>query len=261
MGLQLHDKNPLVKKWQQFLKLQGFLTVIPNGVFGPKTLEATENFQRFYGISATGFAGSLTLGKAHDLGFNPDGEPQPPQLNSEQKMMLWVKDNLGKIIKQAVAGTAYTEDLLAGMCARETGFLFTRYVNQGKKFDEICLLMKGDYGKRKTDAVKKYHGFGFWQIDVDSFPDFVNSGRWKNALDTVKMAVTVLDQKRNFLIQKDWKQKLDTVMFERGVTAAYNCGQGNVDKALRNNRDVDYYTFAKDYSQEVFRYRAIYNKL
>jgi Putative peptidoglycan binding domain len=261
MALQLNDKSSLVKKWQQFLRLQGFFAAEPTGMFGPKTQEATKAFQRFYGISATGVAGSLTLGKAHDLGFNPDNEPQPVQINSDQKMMQWINDNLGTIMQQAVAGSFYTADWLAGMCARETGFLFTRYVNQAKQFNEICLLMKGDFGKRKNDKERKYHGFGFWQIDIDSFPDFINSGKWKNALETAKMAVTVLNQKRNFLIQKGWQQKLVAVDFERAVTAAYNCGQGNVDKALSAKKDVDVFTFSKDYSKEVFRYRDIYTRL
>jgi len=38
--------------------------------------------------------------------------------------------------------------------------------------------MKGDYGKRPADAAKQYHGFGFWQIDIASFPSFISSGKW-----------------------------------------------------------------------------------
>ncbi len=261
MALQLNDKGPLVKKWQQFLKAQGFFNGDPNGAFGPKTQQATRDFQKFYAIQTSGIAGSLTLGKAGSLGFNPDNEPQLPPLNSDQKMMKWVKDNLGGIIVQAVAGSFYREDWLAGMCARETGFLFTRYVNQGKSFEEICLLMKGDYGKRPGEPAKMYHGFGFWQIDTGSFPAFINSGKWRDPFETAKMAVMVLDQKKDFLIQKGWQQKLTAPMFERAITAAYNCGQGNVHKALSNNRDVDYYTFSKDYSKEVFRYSSVYDKL
>ncbi|HRI22526.1 MAG TPA: peptidoglycan-binding protein [Panacibacter sp.] len=261
MALQLNDKSPLVKKWQQFLKVQGFLNTEPNGTFGPKTEEATKAFQKFHGIQATGIAGSLTLGKAGSLGFNPDNEPQLPQLNTDQKMMQWIKDNLSSSISQAIAGSMYTEDWLAGMCARETGFLFTRFVNKGFTLEQINPLMKGDFGKRKTDAQKIFHGFGFWQIDIGSFPQFVNSGKWQDPLETALMAVKVLDQKMQFLRQKGWHTKLPAVMFERAITAAYNCGQGNVDKALSRKLDVDTFTFSKDYSKEVFRYRNIYSKL
>ena len=261
MALQLNDNGPLIKKWQQFLKVQGFFTAEPNGNFGPKTLEATKAFQNFHGIQATGVVGSLTLGKAGSLGFNPDKEPIPPQLNSDQKMMKWIKDNLGSIMNQAIAGSMYTEDWLAGMCARETGFLFSRFANQGLAFDQISQLMKGDFGKRPGEPEKIFHGFGFWQIDIGSFPAFINSGKWMDPLETAKMAVKVLDGKRNFLQQKGWEQKLSPVMWERAITAAYNCGEGNVNKALSNNLDVDSFTFSKDYSKEVFRYRNIYSNL
>ncbi len=261
MALQLNDTGPLVKKWQAFLKEQGFFTWGPDGAFGQKTMNATKAFQKFYGIQQTGIAASLTLGKAYSLGFNPDKEPAQPQVNSNQKMMQWIKDNLGNIINTAIVNTNFTEDWLAGICARETGFLFTRYANQGFTFDHICPLMKGDYGKRPNDVAKQYHGFGFWQIDIASFPGFINSGKWTNPLATAKMAVSVLDAKRNFLQQKGWQAKLDETMWERAITAAYNCGEGNVNKVLARNLDVDSYTFSKDYSKEVFRYRSIYKNL
>ena len=261
MALQLNDNSPLVRKWQKFLKEQGFFTAEPNGNFGPKTLEATKAFQQFHKIQATGVAGSLTFGKALELGFNPDNEPQLPQLNSDQKMMKWIKENLGSIINQAIDGSLYSEDWLAGICARETGFLFTRHVNKGSSFEDICPLMIGDFGKRKGDTKPVFHGFGFWQIDIGSFPDFVNSDKWKDPLETAKMAVSVLDGKKRFLQQKGWKEKLSPTMWERAITAAYNCGEGNVNKALTNNFDVDRFTFARDYSKEVFRYRNVYSKL
>lgn len=258
MALQLNDTGPLVKKWQQFLKLQGFLYTAHEGNFDPKTRDATRAFQKFYGIQQTGIAGSLTLGKAYSLGFSPDSEPPQPHINSDQKMMQWIKDNLGPIINTAIGNSIYSEDWLAGICARETGFLFTRYANHGLPFEQICTLMKGDYGKRHSDATKIYHGFGFWQIDIGSFPAFINSGKWTDPVATAQMAVAVLDAKENYLQQKGWQNRLSKTEWERAITAAYNCGEGNVNKALSRKLDVDSYTFAKDYSKEVFRYRNIY---
>jgi len=261
MAMRLNDKGPLVKKWQQFLKIQGFFSAEPNGNFDPKTLEATKAFQKFYGIQSTGVVGSLTIGKASTLGFNPDNEPQPTKINSDQKMMPWIKDNLGNTINEATDGSAYSADWLAGMCARETGFLFTRKANDGLPFDQICSQMRGDYGKRAGEIEKQYHGFGFWEIDIGSYPEFINSGKWTDPLATAKKAISVLDEKKNYLQQRGWREQLDQVMWERAITAAYNCGQGNVHKALTKKTDIDCYTFAKDYSKEVFRYRNIYSKL
>lgn len=260
MPLKQNDNSPLVKKWQQFLKTQNFFSVEPNGNFGPKTLEATKAFQQFHALQATGIVDDVTMNKATSLGFNANGQP-PAQLTGDQKMMKWIKDNLSGVINQAIAGTNYTEDWLAGMCARETGFLFLRYANQGRSFAEICPLMKGDFGQRKTDAEKIYHGFGFWQIDIASFPEFINAGKWTDPVETAKMAVKVLNEKKSYLKQKGWDQKLDPVMWERAITAAYNCGQGNVHKALTENKDVDCFTHQNNYSKEVFRYRGIYSTL
>ena len=261
MALQLNDTGLLVKKWQQFLQLQGFLISEPDGIFGKKTKDATKAFQKFCGIQQTGIAGSLNLGKAYSLGFNPDNEPLQPVINTDQKMMRWINDNLGSIINRAIENTIYSEDWLAGICARETGFLFTRYANQGLTFEKICTLMKGDYGKRNGESTKQYHGFGFWQIDIGSFPSFIESGKWTDPVATAQMAVSVLDGKESYLEQKGWKENLSQTQWERAITAAYNCGEGNVNKALLRKLDVDFYTFAKDYSKEVFRYRGIYQNL
>lgn len=75
------------------------------------------------------------------------------------------------------------------------------------------------------------------------------------------MTISVLNGKKNYLEQKGWKSKLSPLWWERAITAAYNCGKGNVNKALSWILDVDAYTFSKDYSKEVFRYRKLYQNL
>lgn len=260
MALKLNDKGPLIKKWQKFLIGQGFLknsADAADGDFGPKTLKATKDFQTFHKLKADGIAGSVTLGKAAELGFNPDSEPASGKINSTKQLLAWIRENLGKIIREAVKGSPFSEELLAAIAARETGFLIIRYHNQGLGFSEISQRMKGDY--RKSEG--RYRGYGYWQIDVGSYPDFITSGKWKDPAQTAKKAVAVLEEKSRYLESKGWKQKLTEKEFERAVTAAYNCGQGNVHKALSQGLDVDRYTFNRDYSAEVFRNREIYNQL
>lgn len=261
MAIQLNDKGPLVKKWQTFLKEQGFFSGDVTDFFGQKTLTSTKAFQGYYGIPSTGYVGSLTLGKASQLGFNPDREPAPPQIKTEAEMMRWIRDYLGNMMRQAVTGSAFTEDWLAGMCARETGYKIIQYYNQGHDFAYVCENMRGDYGRRSGEASARYHGFGFWQIDIGSYPDFINSHDWKDPLKTARKAVTVLNEKKTYLQNRGWDAQLTADEFNRAITAAYNCGQGNVDKALRNNRPIDFYTFTQNYSAEVWRYRNIYRNL
>jgi hypothetical protein len=49
--------------------------------------------------------------------------------------------------------------------------------------------------------------------------------------------------------------------FERAITAAYNCGQGNVMNSLSKNEDVDFHTTQHNYSRQVFEFRQIYMSL
>ncbi|MFN8308348.1 MAG: peptidoglycan-binding protein [Chitinophagales bacterium] len=260
MAIQLNDQSPLVKKWQQFLQKQGFLskTITATNLFGAKTQEATIAFQKYYGIKpAAGVAGSVTLGKAYELGFNPDKEPTVERIATDRDLMQWISTNLGDIITKAVSGGAspFPVDLLAGMVARETGFLITRYVNQGHDVAFIHANMKGDYHHNS------YHGYGYWQIDIGSYPDFINSGNWADPNLCCAKAIAVLKEKAASLKAAGWQTKLSASEFERACVAAYNCGQGNVLKALAKSIDVDSYTFNKDYSKEVLRYRSVFNNL
>lgn len=173
--------------------------------------------------------------------------------------LRWIKEFLSPMIIEAIKGTVYPEDQLAAMAFRETGWKIEKYVNHKMTFEVICELMQGDYGKRDHDSEKKYHGFGFWQIDIDSYPDFVKSGDWKDPLKTCIKAVDVLESKRKYITTK--MPGLAGDALERAVTASYNCGEGNVFKALINHKDVDNYTFNHDYSKAVWNYREYYKDL
>lgn len=181
---------------------------------------------------------------------------------TEKQVIQWIIINLGPHIDKALLQARlknpdllYTKDWLAGMAYRETGFLINRYVSQKLKPENIHTLMRGDYGQRPGETEKSYHGFGYWQIDIGSYPDFVKSGDWKDPYKTCVKAISVLEEKRLYL-----QSKLPAMVGEglhRAITAAYNCGQGNVFKALKAGKDVDIYTHQHDYSKEVWRFREI----
>jgi hypothetical protein len=181
---------------------------------------------------------------------------------TDLQALQWIKDNLGKYIKTAlelVPGTIYSEDWLAAMAYRETGILIHRYVPSGIPFRQICERMVGDYGQRPGETEKKYHGFSFWQIDIGSYPDFIDTGLWTDPVQSCKKAISVLEEKRRYLFGKNMiptKYPLQTV--HRAITAAYNCGAGSVMKALMAGKDVDRYTYNRDYSKEVWRFRDMY---
>ena len=80
--LRRGSTGPSVRSWQQFLIGAGHLPAhSDDGIFGPRTQEATRAYQTSEGfppIQIDGVAGPLTLGSAFGQGF--DGKAQPPDL-------------------------------------------------------------------------------------------------------------------------------------------------------------------------------------
>ena len=177
---------------------------------------------------------------------------------TEKETLRWIRDNLGTDIKTALK-EPYTMDWICAMCYRETGFLINRYVKGGHKPEFIHAQMKGDYSQRKGETKKQYHGYGYMQIDTGSYPEFIKSGAWRQPLAVFVKAVSVLEEKRIYL-QKSFPLMVGDQLY-RAITAAYNCGQGNVAKAIRQGFGVDHYTHQKNYSQEVWRMREVFRSL
>lgn len=184
-------------------------------------------------------------------------------LKTNKDILGWVHDNLGETIRDLTdnvfAETPYTESLMAGIICRETGFLILRYANQGKSFEEICGLMKGDYGQRPGESKKQYHGYGFVQIDTHSYPQFIRDTPLSDYRAYLHKAIEVLEEKRIFLQKRGYsKNTMNEDLWLRSVVAAYNTGQGNVAKSLDRGLDPDRTTHQGDYSKEVMKFREIY---
>lgn len=185
---------------------------------------------------------------------------------TERDILQWINTNLGSAIERAIVYARgkfpdhpYTKDWLAGIIMRETGFLIARYVKAGTTPAIIHTLMRGDYGQRPGEKEKAYHGYGYTQIDIASYPDFVKSGDWKDPFKTICKAIAVLEEKRAYLEPKFPNVKGDSLY--RAITAAYNCGQGSVAHVLNEGKDIDARTYNHDYSREVWRFREIFNTL
>jgi hypothetical protein len=234
--------------WQQYLNSQGY-ALTADGNFGPATEAATKNFQQRHGLVVDGEVGPITFNFAASL-----DEPAPNLIKSNLDVLTWIKQNLRIQITVAITGTSFTEDWLAALACRETGGLLTKYVNSGNTTVALLApLMKGDY----TNG--EYHGYSFWQIDIRSFPDFINSGDWVNSQKAAVQAVSVLNTMKKSLIELGIaKYSLPNDGDDRATTASYNCGSGNVMKALEEGQNVDYFTANQNYSSQVFSFRAMY---
>jgi hypothetical protein len=254
--LKLGVKGDHVKIWQSFLLKEGYDLVI-DGDFGVHTHNITMDWQEKNQLTPDGKVGPVSWSYVSSV----PAKQFPQRLRTRTDISRWIKANLSVYIKNAINVTdtkdkiIITEDWLGAIANRETGHLILKYVNRGKPLEEITKLMRGDFRKGI------YNGYSYWQIDIGSFPEFIKANLWLDPQKSANKAAEVLVEKATYLIQKKWKENLSPIMFERAVTAAYNCGQGNVDRALRYNRGVDYYTFNKDYSAEVFKMREQYMEI
>lgn len=175
-------------------------------------------------------------------------------IKSNRDILQWIYDNLGELIRKCTdenyKDTIYTESWIAGIICREVGFLILKYANKGLTKDEITLHMIGDSG----------HGRSYFQIDDRSYPDFVNSTPLSDVEAYCNKAIECLEEKRKYLESKNYTSNtMTTDEYEMAITCAYNCGQGNVVKALDKGRSPNVYTFNGDYGTAVMEYRGIYH--
>ena len=101
------------------------------------------------------------------------------------------------------------------------------------------------------------HGHGEMQIDDRSHTDFCASGRWQDlaaSLEYVHKAVIV--PSFNYLGGHFELFGEDYDALFRDTIAAYNCGPGNVRRAMEVGQDVDARTTGRDYSADVLKRAA-----
>lgn len=180
------------------------------------------------------------------------------------QILQWIKDNLSADIQAALAkvpGTIFTEADLAGINCRETGGLLARYafIKPSVPVANICSLMRGDYSARPGEIEKTYHGYGLTQIDIASFPDFVKSGAWKIPLKCYAKSLQILEAKKNYILSK--YPGLEPESLKHATLSAYNCGEGNVVKALAKGLDSDSYTTGHNYASAVEEFSENYSNL
>lgn len=187
---------------------------------------------------------------------------------TERQIMQWYKSNLKDAVDKAIAfkkekqpDLLYTTDWLLAMAYRETWTLMVRYIQNKIFLENILPIVKGDYNKRPADKEKIFHGYGFWQIDIASYPDFIKSGDWKDPFKCCCKAIDVLEEKRKSLLKHFKPENIDVETWHRMITASYNCGAGNVTEAVKASQSIDSRTHEKNYSNKVWEYRTLYNSL
>ena len=120
----------------------------------------------------------------------------------------------------------------------------------------------GDFIKRSPNKYRTgtlpsdFGGFGrgIMQIDYDAH-EFARGQDWKDPRKNILYGCSVLYSNRALLTKY---LPANSNELYRAYVAAYNCGAGNVIKALNNKKDVDYYTHGRDYSADVLNRMQVY---
>jgi soluble lytic murein transglycosylase-like protein len=85
------------------------------------------------------------------------------------------------------------------------------------------------------------------QIDFDAF-EFARTGNWRDPGENIAFGCKVLSDNLALLGRKT---TLTGGQLLQASIAAYNCGAGNVLQAIRDGRDLDFYTTKRNYSADV----------
>ena len=89
-------------------------------------------------------------------------------------------------------------------------------------------------------------GRGLMQVDYAE-SDFGKTGPWMDATQNILFGSNELESN----IKHYMANPTNGVDPVRAAVAAYNCGQGNVARAIKDGFDVDHYTTGGDYSADV----------
>lgn len=247
-----------VRELQRRLRRQG-IPVAVDGYFGRETEAAVLRFQTGRNLARDGIAGPRTwgvlLGKpvpptstVFETTLTADDAGMSAQLKAAQRYRTSI-DSLAREYRFPAA-------LIAGIGSRESAW-------------GLALTPKGpggtgDFVKRafptplRRGALPPQGGFGrgLMQIDFDAH-EFARSGPWQDPAQNISYGCKVLADNRAFF---ERRMRLAGQALMRASLAAYNCGPGNVQKALAAGLDADYYTAHRDYSASTLN-RAGYFRM
>ena len=239
------ELRPDVEELQRLLNEDGFALEV-DGLFGRDTDNAVRRFQREQSFVDDGIVGSLTW--AALLGTSP---VWPTTFAPDDPHRLAELAELGKY-EDALIAAGLKHDVpivvLAGIGSRESGW--------GLRLRPPGPAGTGDFQPRRYPTRFRPgplppdgggFGRGLLQIDYDAHP-FARSSAWKDPASNIDYGATVLAAARTTLATRTG---LAAAPLLRAAIAAYNCGTGNVIRALAEGQSVDYFPPGRNYSADV----------
>jgi peptidoglycan hydrolase-like protein with peptidoglycan-binding domain len=241
-----------VKILQQLLKDWGVLDASEpiDGLFGGNTDKAVKLFQSKRPLTVDGIVGQNTWAalikvQASEIEIIPrpdeGGVPDTtfPQGQFQDELDEIVSRGYKNIIISSATEFGFSPAIITGLGSRES--------NWGLALNPQGPTGTGDFG----------HGRGLMQIDDGAFPDWLATGKWKDAAENIRFGCQVLSDSQNFVESKLGNAGLLTI---RATIAGYNAGPGRVVSDVRNGFDPDHTTTGGDYSRDVLNRAGWYQK-
>lgn len=244
------DLKNEVRELQTLLKQNGY-AMKPDGLFGRGTEAAVTQFQSEHGLLNDGIAGPATWAK-----LSGEAAPAPSDLpgttyaanNTSLLAHLAEAEKYRGHSQSSAAQYALPVALVGGIGSRESGW--------GLALKPAGPAGTGDFAKRRAPTAYRTgplppdaggFGRGLMQIDFDAH-EFARTGHWQDPAANIAYGCQVLAQNRDYLARK---LQLSGQTLLQAALAAYNCGAGNVVKAVQNQLDIDYYTAGRDYGRDT----------
>lgn len=241
-----------VKELQTLLNQHGFAIEV-DGKFGGDTQSAIKRFQGEHGLIDDGIVGALTWAALEGT-TAPDISTIFPTTfpRDHASLSAQFEEAVGfkSFIDAGAQRFGLQPSLIGGVGSRESNWgLILKPTGSGP-------AGTGDFARRRpkpplrTGALPPDgggFGRGLMQIDFDAFP-FARTQDWKDAKKNILFGCEVLGN--NLQLMKR-RTNLEGRELLRAALAAYNSGPGNVLTAIRDGRDVDFFTAGRDYSKDV----------
>jgi peptidoglycan hydrolase-like protein with peptidoglycan-binding domain len=244
------DLRDEVKALQALLLARGFPVEV-DGFFGNGTQAAVEDFQRAHGLEDDGIVGPRTWAALAgdpppDSGamvFQTTYAPNSAQLRAQ----LAAAEHYRAAAAAAAARYGLPLCVIGGVGSRESAWgLALVPEGPGGTGDLIARRPKPPMRPGRLPPNGGF-GRGLMQIDFDAH-EFARSGNWKDPAANLLYGAGVLSQSQAFL---ERRLQLRGTELLHAALAAYNCGPGNVLKALQTGRDVDYFTAGRNYGKDT----------
>jgi hypothetical protein len=239
-----------VKELQMELNKKGFSLGV-DGFFGRDTENAVKRFQGDHSLNDDGVVGPLTWADLLETA-PPDLEKFFPTTYSRNDTGLLAQlaeaTKHKSFIDETIRQYEIQACVIGGVGSRESHWgLFLTPPGPSGTGDFIQRRFPTPLRKGPLPPDGGGFGRGLMQVDYDAH-EFARTGHWQDPHENIRYGCQVLFESRDFIRRRLNLEGKDLL---RAALAGYNAGPGNALRALRDGRDVDFYTTGRDYSQNV----------